>query len=24
VGEIKPHEATGGAFIEFTEIVPLD
>lgn len=24
VGEIKPHEATGRAFIQFTEIVPLD
>jgi len=24
VGAIKPHEATGRAFIEFTEIVPLD
>lgn len=24
VGEIRPHEATARAFIEFTEIVPLD
>ena len=24
VGEIKPHQATGRAFVEFTDIVPLD